>query len=175
MKRILLISILILPVMAVYAEESMTYTVEVGGSFTWPGPGHHNPKNQLVSLGIRKYFNRNLYAMGKVTHWDKRDFKTGTFIGVGVGGRTSGKYFVDGSLGVGYLDNPDGQEVEDGYLTGHRQFELNLGGGYRVNQNTTILAGWTHVSNCHKVCRLSEQHKPNKGRDFLRIGIEKKF
>jgi len=112
----LLFCILILPLTAVHADKSMAYTINLGSSFTWPGPGHSNPKNKMVGVGLRKYFNNNLYILGKVSNWDsgKQNFKGGTVIVIGVGGKTSGKYFVDGSLGIGYLDNPDGKKVEDG-------------------------------------------------------------
>lgn len=155
----------------------ITYTVDVGFSVTPPGKDFDNPDNQMLGLGVRYYFNENLYAMGKLTSWNSgnQDFGGGNIITVNIGGRTSGKFFIDGSWGIGYLDNPDGRKVEDGYLTGHRQYELNLGGGYKFSKNTTLLIGLTHFSNCRKVCNLDDSYKPNKGRDFVRIGLEKSF
>jgi len=177
MKKLLLICIMLAFTIPANAEKATTYTVDVGFSIVYPQKDYVNPNNQMVGLGIRHYFNENLYVMGKLTTWNSgdQDFTGGTIITASVGGRTSGKYFLDSSLGIGYLDNPDGKEVEDGYLTGHKQFEFNLGGGYKINKETTILVGITHFSNCAKVCNLSDSHKPNPGRDFLRIGFEHAF
>lgn len=177
MKKLPLICIMFIFAFPANAGKVTTYIIETGFSIIYPGNDYVNPNNQMLGFGIRHYFNENLYTMGKLTTWNsgQQDFKSGTIITVSIGGRTSGKYFLDSSLGIGYLDNPDGKEVEDGYLTGHKQFEINIGGGYKINKTSTILMGITHFSNCATVCNLSDSHKPNTGRDFLRIGVEYAF
>jgi len=177
MKTIWLFLSLIFPFTTFAAEETVTYTIDIGSSYALPGTNDLSPNNQSLGIGIRYYVNENLYFMGKYTTWNsgKQDFENGKIISINIGGRTSTKFFVEGSFGIGYLDNPDGRRVKNGYLTGHRQFEVNIGGGYKINDDWNVLVGLTHFSNCQKICNLDESHKPNDGRDFIRIGVENKF
>jgi len=176
MRRILLILVLFLPTM-VHAEKTMSYMIDVGKSFDRGSVGITDPNNTFLAFAVRRYFNPNFYLMGKLTAWNQADqqAKGDALITVSLGGRTSGRLFFDGSFGIGYLNNPDGRRVEYGYLTGHRQFEVNLGFGWKINKKMAILTGITHISNCNKYCSLSERYSPNRGRDFVRIGIERKF
>ena len=160
----------------VYAQPSNTYTIEAGDAFSWSND-NKKPKNRLIAASLRHYLNDNTFLMVKLSRWDRGEetYKSGIMFTGNIGYRTQGRWFIEGALGYGYLNNPDGREVEDGYLTKHQQFEVNLGGGYKINTHSSILFGVTHWSNCHKVCDRGESSIPNKGRDFFRIAFEERF
>jgi len=134
---------------------------------------------------------RGWFAYAKIIHFDSSGrFGNGTWYGGGMGYRTKGnilrnifnpnyggRWFVEGSLGYGALDHPDGDPGEDnsGLLTGHDQGEITFGAGYRINDNGNITFGFGHLSNCKQFCNRSSRKSPNNGRDFWRVGYERKF
>lgn len=179
-------------------------TGDFGGSVDRGCNNCQAPGNDFYSLTYRHYFfddffgstwrqfeDRGWFAYAKIIHFDSSGrFGNGTWYGGGMGYRTKGnilpnifnpnhrgRWFVEGSLGYGALDHPDGDPDGDNYglLTGHDQIEITFGAGYRINNNGNITFGFGHLSNCKQLCNRSSRKSPNNGRDFWRVGYEHKF
>lgn len=84
-------------------------------------------------------------------------------------------FFMEGSLGMGYLTNPDGPITSNGRLTNHEQFDIMLSMGFKLNEIDSLKFTINHISNCSNICGRSNKHKPNHGRDYIMINFSRQF
>lgn len=200
MKHIIFAFLLLIST-SVLAEDTYvrsTVQVELGESYNRGCRACNNPENQFFTLGYRYYFSeKNLryldsgwFTQVRLTTFNDgnrvQQSYGGTWFGGSVGYRTKSnkfpkvfrRFFIDTSLGWGVLNNPDGHPKpnESGKLSQKGQFEITLGGGYRLNQRVNIIFGIGHLSNCNQICnRGGNSSSPNNGRDWRRVGVEIKF
>lgn len=194
---LLILSILIIfqaPAFSDIGDKSIT--ISSGQYVVQPGSDYFNPGNRLTAVGIRYYFHESwkyhdgYYISGNISTWESKPNQNpeynsdgGTVYSLSVGVRTPTRLYVELSLGIGYLDNPDGSlhahfsgaKYIHGYLSGNQQFVISGGVGYRINQTTSISIKWLHFSNCYQLCGLDDKYKVNVGRDFRPISIEYTF
>lgn len=177
-----------------------TMQLEVGESFDRSCGSCDNPSNEFFTVGYRYYFSKKKlhhldsgwFGQARITTFGDgngvQNSHGGTWIGGSMGYRTKGnkfpnalrRVFLEGSVGWGRLDHPDGHDIKgqpsSGKLSQHGQFEILLGGGYRLTRRINIVGGIGHFSNCRQLCnRNSPSSTPNHGRDQVRAGIEIKF
>jgi hypothetical protein len=156
--------------------------------------------NEYLTLGYRHYFKKGLWMSLPKKHLDSGWFvqglvirfnggnlgssHDGTYLGATAGYRTRGdifprvfrKWFVEGGIGIGYLDDPDGRDPDGkGLLTQHKQFNIFYGAGYRITEKTNIIFGGGHLSNGHQALNRGSSSSPNHGRDFGYLGAEVKI
>lgn len=133
------------------------------------------------------YSDSGLFIQGNITKWSNGDLgsdRDGTYIGVGAGYRSRGiwapnlsrRWFLEGSVGIGNLDNPDGRHPDGrGRLTTSTQFQLTGGVGYRVTERVNIIGDYRHWSNGNSIFERSSKYSPNIGRDSIGITVEIKL
>jgi len=148
-----------------YVEGGQSYHLSKADSTTLLTP--------VLTLGLRHYFYNDSFIQVRANTWSK-DGHSATWIGPSVGYRhdtESKQFFMEGSLGYGYLTNPDGRYSDGkGALTTNRQFEITLGTGMYVGADSEITFGIAHLSNCAKICNRGEEFAPNPGKNWLRLG-----
>lgn len=163
----LIIFILLLLSFPVQSEERSEVLFGIGSGIDIPGPAAPTPSHSIV-LSYR-YFIDNTFMFGKLIGYEKNNW-----IGAGLGYRWffSSRWAVEGTLGLGYLDNPE----EDPRLTGHRQFNVNFGLIYRIADDVLYSITWEHLSNCKTICyNDDEKYEPNDARDYLTNAIIWRF
>ncbi len=123
-----------------------------------------------MQLSVRKYINKNWFTSLNHNILSAGDFgaEKGNLFTVNMGYKTSGKFYTEYSVGIGYLDNLDS------YLGNHRQFELSAGAGYRFTNNISAGFKVTHVSSCAQICGFN-RGQTNKGREYMGFQIEFKL
>lgn len=145
------------------------------------GPGGWSPYNRYG------YEDSGLFIQGNITKWSDGDLgsdRDGTYIGVGAGYRSRGiwapnlsrRWFLEGSVGIGNLDNPDGRHPDGrGRLTTSTQFQLTGGVGYRLTKRVNIIGDYKHWSNGKSLFERSSKYSPNTGRDSIGVTVEIKL
>lgn len=156
-----------------YANNGMdTMYVEIGQGYHLSSSDSNTLLTPVLTLGLRHNFYNNAFVQLRMDTWSKENHSAMWF-GPSVGYRhdtENKRFFTEGSLGYGYLTNPDGRYSDGkGALTTNHQFEITLGTGVYVGADSEMTFGIAHLSNCAKICNRGEDFAPNPGKNWVRL------